>query len=1406
MIFAFWATAPAQTITNQPQSITVNNASSAAFTVGASNATGYQWQFNTTNLTDGTNDDGVIISGSAASVLTLEDVITNEAGSYTVIASNLTNSVTSSNAVLAITNGTIVRFILSGFPGGGTSNLDVQLFDHDKPATVENFIHYVSSGAYANMFFDRCNPEFVLQGGDDGASDRTNTTPPLTGWDIVSYTSSNQFNPPFPPQLQNEFGFGPLIHNRFGTIAMALNSETTNSATSGFFFNLVDNSSDLDGQNFTVFGRILNNSNELVSSNMLAYFNTLSVGDGEVEPADFLDYGASSTIPSQASQGLLPVNYIGTNAPANSNLLFCDFTNLTTLPVETNLPTVSITSPTSPLPATNLQGTASDDIGLAVVICVLTPQAATDGTYPYPYTNGTLVTNYASGTTNWSLNLYPGSYNVSVQAQNGAGDLSPPATNLVSVTTILTNGNGTVNFTNAASNIVTAVGYPFQDGTIYSVEATPGSNQLFVNWSASEGDNFNQEVEFSMFEGFVLTATFISNGIPNSIAFTYPAPNGIVSNNTFNITGAISNVPSNTATITCQIYSVSNDMAVGPALTVIGTNTWSVTESNLAVGYYIVQAIAMDSNGDQTLITNNFSVTTNAPLLLEVVGPGSVSTPTNGQLIPVLSTFQATANPDSNQFFYTWTYGTEVSLNPVQTFTMSGASTLTATFVSNSLPSNSITFTSPTANVVLSNYSLLVGGTISSNGVSLPLTVTCQIFSQTNGLAMLPAQSTSGTTNWSLTMNELPAGNYIALVEAVDQARNSTVISNNFRAIVDTNAPGLSILYPGANTILGDNSPLIVSGTASDTNGLAWVHCYMMPVANGDGTVPNQGIGLGGYALGTTNWSLNFGIMPPGVYSNSVAVLDNAGNFNESVQLVTNTGILINGDGSVSLTQAGVVKTNPVGYPLQYQAAYKVVATPAAGSTFVGWSEGAYTTANPAVSFTNAQGLLWTATFVRSNAGKGISFIYPSANARLTTNSFRLKGRMRSGYESAPVNWKITSLTTGFGVGPLLAASGASAWSAAVSNLPPDNYVVEAVATNAAGQTSVIAEKFSIVAFANVAGTYSGLFICSDKPVTPTNSGFLTFTLTPAGAISGRLVFPAYAPIPIYPVFLNNSYFTVGSMSTGIADFHGKPLDVIVQMDLSNGTDIATGVISSDTWSSGLNCYREVTKLSSNTVPATGKYILSLQPAGQTNGPGTNGYAALSVSSGGAIALSGALPDNATFSQSARVSKEGIWPLYVVPAGYKTNGLLIGWETNNASGSCSGQLYWYKAPNIGGYYSGGVGVVSNMLVSSGGTNYVHPTNGSQYSIIFGGGTILPPLTNNLGVNEKGQLFVEGSPSDNLKISLSANGVITGSLLNTNDNQTLRFKGAFIGASQGGSGFIPDAGGQTGWFELEPAPR
>src|SRR5437667_10544344 len=51
-----------------------------------------------------------------------------------------------------------------------SGNIDVELFE-DKPVTVQNFLRYVKSGAYTNIFLHRCIPGFIVQGGGFGVID-----------------------------------------------------------------------------------------------------------------------------------------------------------------------------------------------------------------------------------------------------------------------------------------------------------------------------------------------------------------------------------------------------------------------------------------------------------------------------------------------------------------------------------------------------------------------------------------------------------------------------------------------------------------------------------------------------------------------------------------------------------------------------------------------------------------------------------------------------------------------------------------------------------------------------------------------------------------------------------------------------------------------------------------------------------------------------------------------------------------------------------------------------------------------------------------------------------------------------------------------------------------------------------
>src|SRR5580658_6907896 len=297
------ADAQSPVILSQPQSVTVNNASTATFTVVATNAAAFQWLFGGSPIAGGTN-----------STLILDDVTNTQAGLYSVQITATNNSSTNSQAAqLTIVPGTILQVTISTYPNGGSSNFTVQLFNHDKPATVANFIHYITSGSYSNTFFDQ-DANFTLQAGDYITYDRSPTN--LDANNVSTGTNV------FPSQVDSEFNVGPLIPNHFGTLAMALISGESNSASSGFFFNLADNSAYFDTNNggYTVFGRILS------GTNILQYFNTLSAPSNGIFSAG------------------IPVNYDGTNGPNDASFFYCDL-SITNPPLDTSQPSVAITFP-----------------------------------------------------------------------------------------------------------------------------------------------------------------------------------------------------------------------------------------------------------------------------------------------------------------------------------------------------------------------------------------------------------------------------------------------------------------------------------------------------------------------------------------------------------------------------------------------------------------------------------------------------------------------------------------------------------------------------------------------------------------------------------------------------------------------------------------------------------------------------------------------------------------------------------------------------------------------------------------------------------------------------------------------------------------------------------------------------
>ena len=163
-----------------------------------------------------------------------------------------------------LTTGKVARFNLANTSTGTIGNgiINVVLFDQTgtgAPLTVQNFQSYLNTGSYTNSFIHRSIPGFIVQGGG------------------YTYNNSTLGTIPSNPPVQNEFS--TQRSNLRGTIAMAKLGNNPNSATNQWFFNLADNSSNLNNQNggFTVFGQALGAS-DLTTIDAIAAVRTYNAG------------------------------------------------------------------------------------------------------------------------------------------------------------------------------------------------------------------------------------------------------------------------------------------------------------------------------------------------------------------------------------------------------------------------------------------------------------------------------------------------------------------------------------------------------------------------------------------------------------------------------------------------------------------------------------------------------------------------------------------------------------------------------------------------------------------------------------------------------------------------------------------------------------------------------------------------------------------------------------------------------------------------------------------------------------------------------------------------------------------------------------------------------------------------
>jgi len=148
-------------------------------------------------------------------------------------------------------NGTVVKF------ASNVGDIYTLLYNTATPLSVANFLRYVDSAptsgfSYNETFIHRSVPGFIVQGG--GFAYR--------GGSVLADLEStiSQYAPVLNEHIANTALRGTLSYAKLG--------DNPNSATNQWFFNLANNSSNLDNQNggFTTFGRVLSNGMTVVDA------------------------------------------------------------------------------------------------------------------------------------------------------------------------------------------------------------------------------------------------------------------------------------------------------------------------------------------------------------------------------------------------------------------------------------------------------------------------------------------------------------------------------------------------------------------------------------------------------------------------------------------------------------------------------------------------------------------------------------------------------------------------------------------------------------------------------------------------------------------------------------------------------------------------------------------------------------------------------------------------------------------------------------------------------------------------------------------------------------------------------------------------------------------------------------
>lgn len=304
-----------------------------------------------------------------------------------------------------------------------------------------------------------------------------------------------------------------------------------------------------------------------------------------------------------------------------------------------------------------------------------------------------------------------------------------------------------------------------------------------------------------------------------TLIITYPTANLSVTNSALTVSGKASDK----AGVTNVFYQL-NGSDWKPAHTANGWTNWTASVTLTNPGAYSVRAYAVDAGTNYSL-TNavKFTYAPTAPLMVQIVGLGTVSPNYNGKWLKIGAKYSMTATAGKGFGFLKWS-GSLSTNKPTLSFVMAPDLTFIAKFVDMTPPVAVIL--SPKVHQSVSNAVFSVTGKASD------LVGVTNVWYQLNGAAWTSADTTDGWTNWMAQVTLRPGTNLVAAYAENGAGLKSKTNSISFTYVAPPENAPASLSGMSAEISSTDETKAFTVSFGADTFSQS-----MLPGANEDDNV-----------------------------------------------------------------------------------------------------------------------------------------------------------------------------------------------------------------------------------------------------------------------------------------------------------------------------------------------------------------------------------------------------------------------------------------------------------------------------------------------------------------------------------------------------------------------------------------